>query len=215
MAFDASVEPTAEQLTEVEKEFGLTEADPSKANTSEVEAADGTKGEPQGSAPGSDSPDATPAEEEVPYSPLDPEKVYHSADYLTLQTEEGEKTLKVGVWVYHDPIRLHKLIVREKSLHVDEYEVLHPLESKLRRADPDYFKHFMGLKLVIDYPGYSTGIMAKIPFEIDPVGFYKWWRKGKHEDKVYLNLPNQIRLIQKVSLMDKKVLLKKDLDLLA
>ena len=45
----------------------------------------------------------------------------------------------------------------------------------------------MGLKLVIDYPGYSAGILAKIPFENDPVGFYKWWRKGKHEDKVYLS----------------------------
>ena len=72
----------------------------------------------------------------------------------------------------------------------------------------------MGLKLNIDYPGYGTGIVARIPFQTDPVGFYKWWRKNKHEDKVYLNLANQILLFQKVALMDKKILLKKDLELL-
>ena len=88
------------------------------------------------------------------------------------------------------------------------------LVSKLRRADPEYYKRFMGLKLVIDYPGYGNGIQASIPFENDPVGFYKWWRKGKHEDKVYLSLANQIRLFQKVNMMDPKMILKKDLEIL-
>ena len=32
----------------------------------------------------------------------------------------------------------------------------------------------MGLQLNIDYPGYPSGIEAKIPFDTDPVGFYKW-----------------------------------------
>ena len=158
--------------------------------------------------------EATAAPEEEVNAPLDPEKTYHSADMLTLETEEGPKTMKVGVWVFVDPVRLHKLIIKEKTLHVDEIEVLNPLVSKLRRADPEYYKRFMGLKLVIDFPGYGSGIVARIPFETDPVGFYKWWRKGKHEDKVYLNLANQIILFQKVSMMDKKVMLKKDLELL-
>ena len=158
--------------------------------------------------------EAAAAPEEEVNAPLDPEKTYHSADMLTLETEEGPKTLKVGVWVFVDPVRLHKLIIKEKTLHVDEIEVLNPLVSKLRRADPEYYKRFMGLKLVIDFPGYGSGIVARIPFETDPVGFYKWWRKGKHEDKVYLNLANQIILFQKVSMMDKKVMLKKDLELL-
>ena len=146
--------------------------------------------------------------------PLDPEKVYDSMDELTLETEEGPKTMKMGVWINYDPVRIHRMIVREKVLKVDEFEVLNPLESKLRRADPDYYKRFVGLKLVIDYPGYSSGIMAKIPFENDPVGFYKWWRKGKHEDKVYLSLGRQVQLFQKVALMDPKIILKKDLDIL-
>lgn len=122
---------------------------------------------------------------------IDPEKVYYSTDELTLDTEDGPQTLKLGVWLNVDPVRIHKMIVREKVLQVDTMEVLNPLVSKLRRADPEYYKKFMGLRLVIDYPGFSSGILAKIPFENDPVGFYKWWRKGKHEDKVYLSLGNQ------------------------
>lgn len=145
---------------------------------------------------------------------IDPEKVYYSTDELTLDTEDGPQTLKLGVWLNVDPVRIHKMIVREKVLQVDTMEVLNPLVSKLRRADPEYYKKFMGLRLVIDYPGFSSGILAKIPFENDPVGFYKWWRKGKHEDKVYLSLSNQFRLFQKVAMMDPKMILKKDLEIL-
>ncbi|MBS7289598.1 MAG: hypothetical protein KIG56_03330 [Bacteroidales bacterium] len=146
--------------------------------------------------------------------PLDSEKVYLSTDELTLETDEGEKTLRVGAWLNYDPVRIHKMIIKEKVLQVDTLEVLNPLISKLRRADPEYYKRFMGLNLIIDYPGYSNGIKASIPFENDPVGFYKWWRKGKHENKVHLSLGNQIRLFQKVALMDRKVILKKDLEIL-
>ena len=146
--------------------------------------------------------------------PLDSEKVYLSTDELTLETDEGEKTLKVGAWLNYDPVRIHKMIIKEKVLQVDTLEVLNPLISKLRRADPEYYKRFMGLNLIIDYPGYSNGIKASIPFDNDPVGFYKWWRKGKHENKVHLSLGNQIRLFQKVALMDRKVILKKDLEIL-
>ena len=129
--------------------------------------------------------------ENVSY-PLDPEKIYFSSDELTLDTEEGPKTLKIGTWLNEDPVRIHKM---------------------LRKSDPDYFKKFMGLQLIIDYPGYSAGIKAKIPFENDPVGFYRWWRKGKHEEKVYLSLGYQVMLFQKVALMDPKVMLKKDLEM--
>ena len=150
--------------------------------------------------------------EEVSY-PLDPEKIYTSSDPLTLETDGGPMTLKMGAWLNEDPVRIHKMIVREKTLQVDSFEVLNPLVSKLRKSDPDYYKKFMGLQLVIDYPGYSAGIKAKIPFENDPVGFYRWWRKGKHEEKVYLSLGYQVMLYQKVALMDPKVMLKKDLEM--
>ena len=84
--------------------------------------------------------------------------------------------------------------------------------SKLRRADPTYYRKVMGLNVVIDFPGYSSDIRAKIPFENDPVTFYKWRRKGKHEEKVFLSKANQFKLFQKVFLMEPKVMLKKDVD---
>lgn len=146
--------------------------------------------------------------------PLDSEKIYFSMDELTLETEDGPKTLRMGAWLNYDPVRIHKLIIKEKVLQVDTFEVLNPLVSKLRRADPEYYKRFMGLRLVIDYPGYSTGILAQIPYENDPVGFYKWWRKGRHEDKVYLSFGNQFKLFQKVYMMDPRMILKKDLEII-
>ena len=146
--------------------------------------------------------------------PLDTEKVYSSMDMLTLDTDDGPVTMRVGVWLNADPVRIHRLVTREKTLKVNEVEVMIPLLSKLRRADPVYFKRIMGLKLVIDFPGYSTGVMARIPYDTDPVGFYKWWRKGKHEDKVYLSTPYQIMLFQKVAMMDPKMILRRDLDLI-
>lgn len=147
--------------------------------------------------------------------PLDPEKVYFSMDELTLETDEGPKTLKVGAWLNYDPVRIHKMITREKTLKVDQIEVFNPLMSKLRRADQNYYKQIMGLNVTIDFPGFATDIVAKIPFENDPIGFYKWWRKAKHEEKVYLSKVNQFRLFQKVSLMEPKVMLKKDLEFLS
>ena len=146
--------------------------------------------------------------------PLDSEKRYISTDLLTLETEEGESTLMLGEWINFDPVRLHRMAVREKSIQLDNFELFLPLMSKLRRKDPVYYKKIMGLNLNIDYPGYPSGIEAKIPFDTDPVGFYKWWRKGKHEDKVYLSLGNQIRLFEKVRKIEPKVILKKDLELL-
>ena len=153
-------------------------------------------------------------EEEKQVFPLDSEKLYYSSDKLTLETDEGPVTYKMGVWICVDPVRIHKMIIKDKILQVDEIEVFNPLESKLRRADPDYYKRYMGLKLVIDYPGYGTGVVAKIPFENDPVGFYKWWRKQKHEDKVHLNRGYQLILFQKVAQMEPKSILKKDLELI-
>lgn len=99
--------------------------------------------------------------------PLDSEKVYYSMDELTLDTDEGPKTLRVGAWLNFDPVRIHRMIVREKTMQVDQFEVYNPLMSKLRRADQQYYKQFMGLGLTIDFPGYTSEILARIPFEND------------------------------------------------
>ena len=146
--------------------------------------------------------------------PLVPGKVYFSEDYLTLDCEDGPVTRSIGGWLNTDPVRIHRMIIKDKTLQVDQIEVYNPLVSKLRRADLEYYKRFMGLNVMIDFPGYTSDIIAKIPFDNNPIGFYKWWRKGKHENVVYLSLGNQFRLFQKVALMEPKIMLKKDLEFL-
>lgn len=144
--------------------------------------------------------------------PLIPEQVYLSADLLTLDCEEGPVTLKMSEWLQRDPVRIHRMVVKEKTLQVDQLEVFAPLVSKLRRADYEYYKRITGLKMMIDFPGYSSEIEARIPYDTDPIGFYKWWRKGKNENRVYLSPAYQFKLFQKVSKMEPKVMLKKDID---
>ena len=120
--------------------------------------------------------------------PLDPEKTYYSQDFLTLDCENGSQTLKIGEWLNVDPVRIHRMVVKEKALKVDQMEVFAPLVSKLRRADYEYYKRITGLKMLIDFPGYTSEIEAKIP-------------------PAY-----QFKLFQKVSVMEPKIMLKKDID---
>ena len=77
--------------------------------------------------------------------PLDSEKIYYSTDELTLETENGPQTMKVGAWLNTDPVLIHKMIIKDKVLQVNQIEVYMPLLSKLRRADPEYYRKFMGL----------------------------------------------------------------------
>jgi len=144
--------------------------------------------------------------------PLDKEKIYFSSDYLTLDCEDGPVTLKIGEWLLKDPVRIHKMVIKEKNLKVDQIEVFTPLVSKLRRADYEYYKRITGLKMIIDFPGYSSEVEAKIPFDTDPIAFYKWWRKGKNENRVYLSRGYQFILFKKVLDMEPKVMLKKDIE---
>lgn len=146
--------------------------------------------------------------------PIDSEKIYFSSDLLTLACGDEEKTLKIGEWLLTDPVRIHKLIVKEKVLQVDQNEVMMPLVSKLRRADYEYYRRITGLNMMIDFPGYSSEVRARIPYDTDPIGFYKWWRKGKHENVVYLSPAWQFKLFQKVAVMEPKIILKKDLEFL-
>ena len=144
--------------------------------------------------------------------PPEQERVYISSDLLTLDCEEGPVTLKISEWLLRDPVRIHKLIVKDKAIQVDQYEVMNPLVSKLRRADFEYYKRITGLKMPVDFPGFPSDIPAKIPFDTDPVAFYKWWRKGKNEHRVYLSPAYQFMLFQRVCKTDPKVMLKKDID---
>ncbi len=144
--------------------------------------------------------------------PLENEKVYFSSDMLTLDCDGTPVTLSITEWLHKDPVRIHRMIVKEKTLQVDQFEVFAPLVSKLRRADYEYYRRITGLKMIIDFPGYTSEIEARIPYDTDPIAFYKWWRKGKNEHRVYLSPAYQFKLFQKVAKMEPKVMLKKDID---
>ena len=144
--------------------------------------------------------------------PLENEKVYFSSDMLTLDCDGTPVTLSIKEWLHKDPVRIHRMIVKEKTLQVDQFEVFAPLVSKLRRADYEYYRRITGLKMIIDFPGYTSEIEARIPYDTDPIAFYKWWRKGKNEHRVYLSPAYQFKLFQKVAKMEPKVMLKKDID---
>ena len=144
--------------------------------------------------------------------PLENERIYMSSDMLTLDCADGPVTLKMSEWLQRDPVRIHRMIVKEKRLQVDQMEVFLPLVSKLRRADYDYYKRITGLRMMIDFPGFSSEVEARIPYDTDPIAFYKWWRKGKNENKVYLSPAYQFKLFQKVSVMEPRVMLKKDIE---
>ena len=144
--------------------------------------------------------------------PLDKERIYFSSDVLTLECEEGPVTRKISDWLQTDPVRIHKMVTLEKSLQVDQNEVFIPLVSKLRRADFEYYKRITGLNILIDFPGFPSEIKAKIPFDTEPVAFYKWWRKNKNEHRVHLSRLNQYKLFSMVYKTDPKVILKKDID---
>ena len=47
--------------------------------------------------------------------PLDSEKIYFSSDMLTLDCENGPVTMKVSDWLHEDPVRIHRMIVKERS----------------------------------------------------------------------------------------------------
>ena len=79
--------------------------------------------------------------------PLDSEKVYFSSDMLTLDCESGPVTQTMTEWLRQDPVRIHRMIVKEKVLQVDQMEVFAPLVSKLRRADYEYYKRITGLTI--------------------------------------------------------------------
>ena len=48
--------------------------------------------------------------------PVDSEKIYFSEDYLTLEMEGVPTTLRIGEWLNTDPVRIHRMIVRDKVL---------------------------------------------------------------------------------------------------
>ena len=116
----------------------------------------------------------------------------------------GNKTMKIKKWITENPVSLHRTVV-EYELMIDKsyYKVL---MSRLQNCHFAYYRDFMGLKLFIDYPGYNEQVQASVPYNNDPVKFYKWWKKNS--DKVTLGYKDQLLLFMAVDKKAPKALTK-------
>lgn len=103
-----------------------------------------------------------------------PGDYYNSDNLLTL----GLRTMKLSKWINEDPIILHRNIVTH-DLHIDK-ECYRLLMSKLMFQHRNYYRDMMGLKYKINFPGLGM-VCASVPYNNDPVNFYRWWKNHEHE----------------------------------
>lgn len=126
---------------------------------------------------------------------------YYTPDnLLTL----GKRTMKLCKWVTADPILLHRNIILH-NIQIDK-EYYKVLMSKLMVNHKEYYRDFMGLKLRIDFPKYGM-VQASIPYNLDPVSFYKWWKSNSTQ--VTLSKDELLALFFNVYRSNPKTLLKK------
>ena len=131
---------------------------------------------------------------------------YTSKELLTI---DGV-TRYVGKWIDEDPVEFDK--TRRKynlALHKENYALL---ISRIKVNHFTYYRDIKGLSLFIEFPGYDKPVQAKIPYDEDPVKFYKWWRKN--ENRVSMSKKELILLLIKVNNLNEKVLIKKHREIL-
>ena len=84
-------------------------------------------------------------------------------------------------------------------------EVFKIMVSKIRQ-DKDYFTEARGLKVRIEFKGYTGLVQAIVPYKDKPLEFYKWW--CKNEEKVSMTYGEKINLFLRVKALKPEVLLK-------
>ena len=78
--------------------------------------------------------------------------------------------------------------------------------NRLRLNHFEYYRDFMRLKVLVDFPGYPSLVQAAVPYNDAPVKFYKWWRK--HPGEVTMNLAEKVKLFLAVERESPSALIK-------
>lgn len=130
---------------------------------------------------------------------------YNSDSLLTIEN----RTFTISQWLTNDPVLLHRTIIAN-NIHIEK-EYYKVLMSRLQCSHFPYYRDFMGLKLHINFPN-NPGIPASVPYNNNPVDFYKWWKQNP--DKVTLNKHELRTLFFNVERLNPKALLKKHRDML-
>lgn len=122
------------------------------------------------------------------------ESFYNSSNLLTIENEEGPKTMKISEWLTSDPVALDK-VRKEFKLKIDS-KIFEILVSKLKAYHFEYFKNSLGLNMKIEFKGYDYPVKASILYMDKPVEFYKWWCDNK--DQVLMTFQEKLTLFDKV-----------------
>ncbi|MCH3924541.1 MAG: DEAD/DEAH box helicase [Bacteroidales bacterium] len=134
----------------------------------------------------------------------DDNSYYYLNSLITIDTEDGTKTMTVSQWLMKDPISFDK--ERRKCGLKINTDVFDLLISKLRSNHLEYFKTVLGLNMRIKFKGYDSLIKAVIPYKDNPIKFYKWWIVN--QDEVIMSTKEKLELFIQVKKENKKVLLK-------
>lgn len=110
--------------------------------------------------------------------------------------------MKVSRWLTEDVVLFHQTY-KKLDLKIDK-EVFKLMVSKLKANHFDYFKKSLGLNMRIEFKGYDGLVKALVPYQNDPIKFYKWWIKNS--DQVHLSFKNKIELLNKINLNKPEVL---------
>lgn len=138
------------------------------------------------------------------------DRFYNSNDLITIENDKGEmQTLSLSKWVSENPLLLHQSIfpsLANAKANIDK-ELFTILRTKVARNYPEYYKNFMGSRLIVDIDKIGK-IEARIAIETEPLIFYAWWSKNKNE--VVLGFQDKMKLFCKVFELNKNALSAKD-----
>ncbi len=139
-----------------------------------------------------------------PTHPPQADLVYGVNNRLSILVEESYKTHRIDEWLTLDPLSLAK--VKHQYKFELEPHLNRILFERLRRV-PNEDKKFLGLDLVINFPGYSETVPASMPYNRYPVKFYQWWIEN--QESISLTFKERLNLLDKVHMIDKSALLPK------
>ena len=131
------------------------------------------------------------------------ESFYKGSSLLTIENEQGIRTMKISEWLNNDPVSFHTIFQKYK-LKIDG-KIFEILVSKLKANHFEHFRDSLGLNMRIDFKGYDKQVKASIPYTDNSVEFYKWWCDNKDQvtmkfqeklilfDKVFMEKPNVLK----------------------
>lgn len=124
-----------------------------------------------------------------------PNQKYYGNNLLSLKvSKETHETKRLDAWVRENSIALYDEISNVGFKIESKYWSI--LYNNLVNNEPEYMKSKLWLDFPIEFAGDRTKVKAKVPYNAQPVKFYKWLFKDGDGTAVKLKLTDLIRLIE-------------------